>query len=51
MFIHHEFLEASIPILDGGNDVAEKRYAGCKRMLENLSMHTIERHGANTALA
>jgi hypothetical protein len=45
MFIHHEFIEASILVLDGGGDVAEKR------MLANLSMHTIERRGANTALA
>jgi len=51
MFIRYEFIEASILILYGGCDVAEKRYAGCKRMLANLSMHTIERHGASTALA
>jgi len=51
MFIHYEFIEASILILYGGCDVEEKRYAGCKRMLANLSMRTIERHGASAALA
>jgi len=51
MFIHYDFTGASILILYGGCDVAEKRCAGCKLMLANLSMHTIERHGASTALA
>jgi hypothetical protein len=49
MFIHYEFIEASILMLYDGCDIAEKRYAGCKRMLANLSMHTIESHGASTA--